>query len=792
MELYQDIPDSLGEAGNLLAQLPSADRLAFRIFGDIDLDGHYGHCVLAADADRLYYGSIRLNGDKSDMHSLPLRDVRDLRIQNFVGSGSLVVDRAEDSVEVARFSQTRAGDFEAVVLKLAELARQRAGAAWDDFVTVAGTPRSARKQARCPQCGRALSLRAEVCLYCTDKRRLVVRLAALVKPHWVAFSAGMLITLATTLLALIPPWLTKAVFDRAILPRNLRMLMWLMAAYAGCFVGVAILSSVRIRVMGWLGQNVIYDLRMKAFDQLQRLSLRYYESKQTGRLMTRVTSDTERIERFTVEGLQDLIVDVLTIVLILVIMFRTNVLLTMITVAPLPVVFTVVFVFSRRIKSIYRKAWRTNASLSAHLADIIPGVRVVKGFTREQAESQEFGRRSRRLLGHNLRMFRMRASVFPFTELFGRIGYVMVWTIGGYMAIQQFTQHPELLQDPRGHDTIVGTLFMFTALLWQLYAPIGRLSRLTDQVQRATTSAERVFELLDAFPDVSEPARPKTLGGRARGHVEFRNVSFAYEAGVPVLNDVNLDVVPGEMIGIVGHSGVGKSTLASLLLRFYDPDAGQVLLDGVDVRELSSKELRGNIGLVLQEPTLFHGSVLDNIRYGQQDATAELVIAAAKIANAHNFLMRLPEGYDTQIGERGVRLSQGEKQRISIARAILRDPPILLLDEATASVDTETERLIQAALDHLVKGRTVLAIAHRLSTLRNATRIIVLADGNIAEVGTHDELIAREGLYYQLCQAQSVLGRDITASPPRRRVAVEEDLEPLVEFEPEEERDDVY
>ena len=512
------------------------------------------------------------------------------------------------------------------------------------------------------------------------------------------------------------------------------------------------------------------------------MSLRYYESKQTGKLMNRITSDCERIERFVVEGLQELIVDVLTLVAITCILFYYDWRLAIVTILPTPAVATMVYMFSRRIKSTYRRAWRMSASLSAHLADIIPGVRVVKGFAREAEEAERFDRRSSRLFAHNVDVAYQRSKYFPLINMMSQIAYVMLWILGGYWAIQQFVDNPELLNSKAAQNTVLGTLMLFSMMLWRFYEPVNRLSQTSDQVQRATTSAERVFELLDAFPDVSEPAKPKSLPGRARGHIVFRNVSFAYESNVPVLSEIDLEIQPGEMIGVVGHSGVGKSTLASLMMRFYDPSSGQVLLDGIDIRELAPAELRRNIGLVLQEPTLFHGSVKANISYGRSDATPEQVIMAAKVANAHQFLLRLPEGYDTEIGERGVRLSQGEKQRISIARAILPDPPILILDEATASVDTETERLIQAALDRLIQGRTVLAIAHRLSTLRNADRIIVLSEGRIAEIGSHDELMQREGLYFQLCHAQSMVGRSTVPRSPSSRPAGE----PPGEGEPEE------
>jgi ATP-binding cassette subfamily B protein len=460
--------------------------------------------------------------------------------------------------------------------------------------------------------------------------------------------------------------------------------------------------------------------------------------------MSSVTQDVSRLQDFLSDGMQEAVRDVLTIGIICAILFYRNAGLAAFVLLPTPVIVFVTLRFGYRLHVIFHRLWRRTAALSTLLADVVPGVRVVKAFAQEQREVDRFQDRSRELLTGELKAARIRSLFTPIMAFLTSLGTLIVWWVGGR----------EILAG----DLSLGDFVVFTGYLWQFYGPVESLCRLNHRFQHSATSAERVFEVLDTTPDVdSEPnAVPMP---RIRGEVEFRRVTFAYEPGKPVLRDLSFTVAPGEMIGLVGHSGAGKSTIINIICRFYDVQDGGILIDGHDLRSVELKSLRDQIGVVLQDPFLFNGTVAENVAYGNPAAGLDQIVAAAKAANAHDFVMDLPEGYDSVLGERAVRLSGGERQRLSIARAILRDPRVLILDEATSSMDTETEAKIQEALVRLVKGRTTFAIAHRLSTLKNAHRLLVIEKGRLTEIGTHDELITRDGIYARLCRMQMEMSR---------------------------------
>jgi len=510
---------------------------------------------------------------------------------------------------------------------------------------------------------------------------------------------------------------------------------------AGLFASALLawgLGWARTYILARVSERIGADLRTTTYEHLLQLSLEYFGGKRTGDLMARIGSETDRICVFLSLHLLDFATDVLMIVMTAAILFSINPALALVTLLPLPFIAWMIHLVRDRLRTGFEKIDRVWSEITNVLADTIPGIRVVKAFAQEKRGAQRFREANRHNLAVNDRLNRTWALFSPSVTLLTEIGLLVVWAFG-------------IWQIARDQIT-VGVLTAFLAYISRFYSRLDSMSRIVSVTQKAAAGTKRIFDILDHVSSVPEPARPARID-RVRGRIEIRDASFRY-GNRGVIRGLSLDIQPGEMIGLVGHSGSGKSTLVNLICRFYDLAEGAIRLDGVDIRSLPVAEYRRHIGLVLQEPFLFFGTVAENIAYGKPGASRAEIVAAARAAHAHEFILRLPQGYDSLVGERGQGLSGGERQRISIARALLIDPRILILDEATSSVDTETEKEIQKALDNLVRGRTTIAIAHRLSTLRQADRLVVMDRGRIVEVGSHDDLMAREGHYYRLYQAQ--------------------------------------
>ena len=743
-----------------LSLLAPDEHIEFALSTDIKLDGLYCSAWLLATEKRLIAFSPD-GGGPPDIVDLRLSEITSIEIQDLYGSGALKARTATSGATVALFSKTlnaKFADAPAQLEKLVHLARPEAA---DERIAHGHLERGFHRQRRCERCNQVIPSRMGVCPACLQSSKLLGRFLGYSVPYWPLALSSLLILLAGTFIGLTPPLLMRTLIDDVLDPIarssgaeiSLFALGQVTPSYAlGALVLVLlainisrnVLGALRSYLLARLGEQITFDLRREVYRHLHRLSLNFYNERETGRIMASVTQDVGRLQDFLSDGLQETIRNVLTILIIISILFYLNAGLAVYVLLPTPLIILTTLRFGTLLERIYRPLWRRWAGISALLADVVPGVRVVKAFAQEDREVNKFERRSQSLLEGELRAAKTRSLFSPLMAFLTSLGTLVIWWVGGNKVLDG--------------SLSLGAFVAFTGYMWQFYGPVESLCRLNHRFQRAATSAERVFEVLDSQPDVVDPADAAMMP-RIEGRVEFRDVSFSYEEGKHVLQNLSFTVEPGEMIGLAGHSGAGKSTLINLICRFYEIEEGTIFVDGIDTRTVGLKSLREQIGVVLQDPFLFNGSVAENIAYGNPNAALEQVIAAAKTANAHDFINELPDGYDSIIGERGLRLSGGERQRLSIARAILRNPRILILDEATSSMDTETEAKIQEALARLIKGRTTFAIAHRLSTLRNADRLFIIEKGQLQEQGTHDELVAEDGIYAKLVRMQTEMSR---------------------------------
>ena len=763
MPLIDPLPKSLEEK---LASVVASRDLAAAVSTDLDASGRFGQEWLVVTPTRLSVYASDGNGFVPRVE-LALNEITTATADGLVGGGALLATVDGKSVEVLRFSNAQQRKFGRIAKyindvkhykKALEKARRgekdAAGKAVEAPTEHPRLEPDKEDQQRCPTCQLLLPEDSKVCPACMSKGKAIRRILAYLKPHQVQVVVIWIMMVAGVGLSLVPPYLTKPLTDVVLKPvdnplpavERYSMLGWLVLGWMSVqFIGQA-LGVWRGRMAVRLGQHLSHELREDVFRHLQSLSLKYFDKRQTGALIARVTRDTQSLEDVLVESIQMFFSNILLFFGIGAVLLWMNWKLTLLVFIPAPFVMLLTKVFWPRIMNGWRRAWHLHSRLTATVSDSLSGVRVVRAFAKEDREVQRFDKHSLELRQANITAEHMWVTFFPFLFFIVSLGNLMVWYFGGQSVI-------------RGEMTL-GTFFLFLGYLGAFYGPLQYMSRVTDFLSRSLASAERVFEVLDTESDVKDAEKPVPIP-RIEGRVEFKNVTFGYEPHKPVLKEMSFNVAPGEMIGLVGQSGAGKSTTINLICRFYEVQEGEILIDGVNLRQIAQKDLRSQIGVVLQEPFLFSGSIYENIAFARPGATREDVMAAAKAANAHDFIIQKPDGYDTQVGERGQTLSGGERQRVSIARAILHNPRILILDEATASVDTDTEKQIQDAIARLVRGRTTFAIAHRLSTLRNATRLVVLKDGKVAEVGTHEELIEKKGEFHRLVQAQQDLNKII-------------------------------
>ncbi|APW36893.1 ABC transporter [Rhodoferax koreense] len=629
----------------------------------------------------------------------------------------------------------------------------------------------------CPTCNAPLPPDSEDCAVCGKALHtppstwVLLRLWRFARPYRKQLAAGFALTMASTAATLIPPYLTIPLMDDILIPfqNGQQIAPGLVGLYLGGLLLAALagwgLNWARTYILSLVSERIGADLRTATFDHLLQLSLDYFGGKRTGDLMSRIGSETDRICVFLSLHALDFFTDVLMITMTAVILFSINPWLALVTLVPLPFIAWMIHIVRDRLRTGFEKIDRVWSEVTNVLADTIPGIRVVKAFAQEQRETQRFRDANRHNLEVNDRLNKIWSLFTPTVSLLTEVGLLVVWAFGIWLVSKQ--------------QITVGVLTAFIAYIGRFYTRLDSMSRIVSVTQKAAAGAKRIFDILDHVSNVPEPAQPVVIDTDAankgpRGRLEMKGIGFRY-GNRSVIRDLSLAIRPGEMIGLVGHSGSGKSTLVNLICRFYDVSDGSIQLDGTDIRRFRVADYRRHIGLVLQEPFLFFGTIAENIAYGNPQATRAEIVAAARAAHAHEFILRLPQGYDSLVGERGQGLSGGERQRISIARALLIDPRILILDEATSSVDTETEKEIQKALDNLVQGRTTIAIAHRLSTLRKADRLVVMDRGQVVEVGPHDELMAQRGAYWRLYEAQlrRVEEKDVDehAPPPAEHAA---------------------
>ena len=568
----------------------------------------------------------------------------------------------------------------------------------------------------------------------------LLRVLSYLKPYRKKVILTLFLAIFTTLLDLVPPWLTKVIVDNLVQSSEMVGVYWAIAGLAGVYLARNFTNHKRIVVNNQVEQNVVFDLRSDVYRSLQSLSLKYFENGSTGELMSRVNDDVNYVERIFIDGVEQVVTAVLTLIGISVILFYMHWKLALLALLPIPFLIYGAWVYTEKAHSQYHVVRKRAASMNSKLQDSISGIRETLSFNRQLHEIKQFDKKSREYCNGTLEVMRLWAIYSPTMMFLGSLGTVFILLFGaGLVQSNQIT---------------VGSLVAFVGYLALFYTPINQLHSVNHMLQHALASGDRLFEIINTVPEVKESPNAVLPSTNVRGLIEFDQVHFSYIEGKPVVKGVEFSITAGEKIALVGHTGSGKSTLVKLIMRFYDVDSGQVCIDGYPIKDLKLSYLREQIGLVSQDPFLFNGTVAENILYGNIKATRQQVIEAAIASHADAFINNLPEGYDTQVGERGVKLSGGEKHRIAIARTFLKDPPILILDEATSTVDTRTERHIKEALSKLMVGKTTLSIAHRLSTLEGADRILVMRNGELVETGAHDNLISIKSEYSNLFQHQ--------------------------------------
>ena len=745
------LPDSLEKTLQSL-NIPIA-HIRFAVQSDITASGSYGEeWFVLTDA-----AIFTVTGEGTVLHYIPYKSVLAIRAEVVVDAGLLVLETEEGTVDLIRYSNGCAPKFGFVARFIGDEIEFRNGKR-DEAPIWDYKP----EDHACKSCGLPLPDEFSPCPACTKKHKVLLRILSYIKPYRGRAILYAIFIVVGTLIMLVPPYFSRILVDdilrlseianaapeasetwlgeifRAIQPATMAL-----SVAVGSLLAIYIIREIftifQQRLGAWLTFRIAANIRAHVYQHLHNLSIRFFDKRTTGTVISHITEDSERLQDFMLEGLSFLAVQVFLFFGIGSVLFLMNWRLACFILIPIPLIVLGAGWFWKKVRSLWHRAYRRRSKLFDIVNDSVSGIRVVRAFGQQRDEVKKFGTANIDARDYETHAEMIWATYYPPLMFAVQFGTLIVWYVGGL----------DVLTGPMS----LGTLFAFHGYLAMFYQPLRYVSPLINWASRSMTAAERLFEVIDSQPEQSDDGNLKAMPN-ITGEVKFHNMTFGYDSHKPVLRDINLHVQPGEMIGLVGHSGAGKSTLINLICRFYTPDSGQLEIDGEDIRQINLKDLRQQIGVVLQDPYLFSGTIAENIAYAHPDAAMEDIIRAAKAANAHEFIVKFPDGYDTEVGERGGSLSGGERQRISIARAILHNPRILILDEATSSVDVETEKKIQQAIDRLVQNRTTFAIAHRLSTLRNADRLFVIEKGKGVECGSHEELMAKKGIYYKLVETQ--------------------------------------
>jgi ATP-binding cassette subfamily B protein len=718
---------------------------------DITSAGSFGEEWLIAVENRLLTLSVD-NETPRELRRFTIDEIQEIEAINLVGRGVVEVRTPQGIARAISYSNARAARFFDAAARIT---------AKKEGKPDADSPGADHDEKKCDVCGKPVPKDMDRCPRCVHKGRTFLRILDFSRPYAKLLFLLFIFMILSTGFGLIIPYISKLFIDYILKPNPMTGVFdyakWLWPAAIGLFVAYTMqlfLGGVQERFSGALGYRTVYDVRTAIYGKLQELSLGFFNKHQTGSLLARVNQDTGELQRFIVDFFPMTLESVFLLVGVGIFLFILSWELTLFIL--LPVIATVYFLkrIFPRVWNYFHRYYHRRARLSALVNDTISGIRVVKAFGQERAEVGKFDKHSSSYRDAGIDLVKQWSVYHPILHFFIMLGGILVWMIGGKLVFL--------------HKMTIGSVVAYSGYLAMFYRPVMTLTRLIEMVTNSLSAAERVFDVIDTEPEVKD-ADDAVAMPAIKGAIEFKDVSFGYDKFKPVIKRLGFAVNEYEKIGLVGRSGAGKSTIINLICRLYDVDHGSILIDGIDLKKIRHEDIRRQVGVVLQETFLFNGTIYDNIAYARPEASRDEVIEAAIAANAHEFIVTKPDGYDTDVGERGNNLSGGEKQRIAIARAILRNPAILILDEATSSVDTQTEKKIQDALDTLTKNRTTIAIAHRLSTLRNYHRLLFIEDGSLIEEGTHEQLMEKKGKFYELVTMQQQMSQIIGASEPKEQ-----------------------